>query len=401
MKKVYFIGGIFTDEIKSDLKKNSSGNIQYAADSFQKKIINGLNENLENMDINFEILNLPFLGSYPIRYKQMLIKNNETKYSNITHYLIGFNNLTLIKHISRYIRLKYKLFQLLKEDKKNNIDVTILVYSLHSPFLLALPSNVKNTVIVPDLPEYMNLGKKRNLLYSFLKKIDSYFLRKGLSKIDSYVLLTKYMIEQLPSKSYVVVEGIAEEEFELNPKPIKSRKKTIVYTGTLDEKYGILNFIKNYVQLKQTPYVIEIYGYGDSIKKIKEYSKNYPHIIKYCGLLEPDKIKKIQREATFLVNPRPSDEDYTKYSFPSKTMEYLSSGTPIIMTHLKGVPSQYYNYINVLDDSNSDNYLNSLENILNYNYDQLEQKAIEGRKFIMNKKNSVYQAEKILDFVLR
>ena len=40
-----------------------------------------------------------------------------------------------------------------------------------------------------------------------------------------------------------------------------------------------------------------------------------------------------------------------QYSFPSKTMEYLASGTPSIAYKLEGIPSEYYPFI-IFPESN-------------------------------------------------
>lgn len=39
-------------------------------------------------------------------------------------------------------------------------------------------------------------------------------------------------------------------------------------------------------------------------------------------------VLKAQSESEILVNPRNDNNEFTKYSFPSKVIEYLGSGTP-------------------------------------------------------------------------
>ena len=50
-------------------------------------------------------------------------------------------------------------------------------------------------------------------------------------------------------------------------------------------------------------------------------------------------------KATLLVNPRPTTEEFTIYSFPSKNMEYMASGTPLLTTKLPGMPEEYHQYV--------------------------------------------------------
>ena len=51
---------------------------------------------------------------------------------------------------------------------------------------------------------------------------------------------------------------------------------------------------------------------------MKRIEKRHPNI-KYKGVLPSDKIVEKQLETSFLVNPRPSGEEFCVYSFPSKT----------------------------------------------------------------------------------
>ena len=46
-----------------------------------------------------------------------------------------------------------------------------------------------------------------------------------------------------------------------------------------------------------------------------------------------------------MINPRSTLDDFTKYSFPSKTIEYMYSGTPLLTTRLKGIPNEYFDFV--------------------------------------------------------
>lgn len=70
----------------------------------------------------------------------------------------------------------------------------------------------------------------------------------------------------------------------------------------------------------------------------------------------------MQQQATLLVNPRKGHEEYTKYSFPSKTMEYMASGTPTIMYKLPGLPIEYEEYLVLLPDNSQETLTAILNN---------------------------------------
>ena len=55
------------------------------------------------------------------------------------------------------------------------------------------------------------------------------------------------------------------------------------------------------------------------------------------------------------MNPRFTGAEYTLYSFPSKNIEYMVSGTPVITTRLAGIPDDYYPYVFVFEEEINEN----------------------------------------------
>ena len=111
----------------------------------------------------------------------------------------------------------------------------------------------------------------------------------------------------------------------------------------------------------------------------------------------------VEREmaATLLVNPRPTGEEYVKYSFPSKTMEYMSTGTPVLTTVLPGMPKEYHPYVYLLEEETADAIAEKLRQIFAQPADALFEKGMAAREFILKEKNNVKQAGKILAMLER
>ena len=108
---------------------------------------------------------------------------------------------------------------------------------------------------------------------------------------------------------------------------------------------------------------------------------------------------KMQREVSLLVNPRQNTENFTKYSFPSKTMEYLSSGTPVLMYRLDGIPKEYDEYLHYVSGNNVQDLTSAIKELLNCDSKELDEKAYRAQKFIMSQKNAVVQSAKILNIM--
>lgn len=121
--------------------------------------------------------------------------------------------------------------------------------------------------------------------------------------------------------------------------------------------------------------------------------------IKFLGTLPRTEVLKIQKEAFLLINPRHSSEEFTKYSFPSKTMEYLASGTPTLMCQLKCIPNEYKQFLFFIEDETVEGYKNAILNIIKTDPNILETHGLNARKFILEQKNPYHQVSRVLEFL--
>lgn len=344
--KVLLICGFFAEVNQEEIVNNTKGYAEFSANIFQKKLIHGF----KNNKIDLEILSAPFIGAYPNRYKKMFFNGFEMQQSECKY--VRFCNIWGYRNISRTAALKREIKRLvLKENKKFDL---IVVYSAHSPFLEAavyakkMSSNSKICFIVPDLPQYMNLDVNKTKFYGFFKTFDIKHINSCIKYVDSFVILTEPMknLLNIGNRPYMVVEGIIDSE--ISEKIIvgscESNLKNIVYAGKLNIAFGIEELVDSFMKISEGNYRLVLCGDGDAKEYIKSKAKIDSRIM-YMGQLAPEKVNKIIQNSTVLVNPRNNDCEYTKYSFPSKNIEYLMSGKPVVAYLLDGMPKQYENFI--------------------------------------------------------
>lgn len=382
-----FVGSFFPDSIMNFVQENSKKGIDIAASQFQRALIDGFIENHE--DIN--LVSLPAVRTYPVNFKKIAIKNSKGFLGTQPVSILGFCTLPLIGLISQLISLLLFLF-----NKKNEID-HIYIYSLKTPYLLSiyllrLFKKFKATIIIPDLPQYMSESK--NLIYRFLKKIDYLIIKICLRKFDSYVVLSEAMVAKLKieSKSWICVEGI------LSQVNIHETGKydnfTFTYTGTLDLRYGIKDLVDSFNKLENKDIRLIVCGRGNGETYVKEAAK-IDSRIKYLGQVSHESVINIQRQSTVLVNPRQPLESFTKYSFPSKTLEYLNSGTPCIMYKLPSLPKEYMPYLLLIDSSES--LEDKMRKVLSIGEDRLLELGKKAESFVKRTKNSYIQVKRIIE----
>lgn len=386
--KIHFVGGIFPDVQRREIEAASLGGVDYAADTLQRALIRGLKTHYPQL----KVVNLPYIGSFPQRYKKLFYKGAPP-----TDFLvdISFNNLTGLKIFSRYSRL----FRYLTVNLDNSDLNVFLVYACHIPFLKAVTdykkrnSNAIVCLIVPDLPGFFE--KRNNIFARAARQLEKLLFLRGIQLVDSLVLLSQHMRKPLDvmDKPWVLVEGVYLNSFD---KEIvrQSNLKTVLYTGTLKRKYGVLDLLAAFRLIKNVDYRLHICGDGEAKSDIIAAAKEDSRV-SYLGRLPREEVIKLQANATVLVNPRKSDGRYTKYSFPSKTIEYLASGTPVVLHRLAGIPEEYFQFCFV---PKSETVADLSRMIVKVCEMEDEERTIIGkkaRKFILEQKSPKTQCEKI------
>ena len=143
---------------------------------------------------------------------------------------------------------------------------------------------------------------------------------------------------------------------------------------------------------------LHIYGDGDYANELTNICLTH-NKVKYFGTRLNSEIVKAEIEASLLINPRPTHELYTKYSFPSKNMEYMASGTPVLTTRLPGMPKEYEEFVYLINDETIDGIGEALVSVLSDSREVLHQKGRGAKAFVMRTKNNMIQAKKIIDMV--
>lgn len=391
MNNVALLMGLYPQSVYNDIVSSSKTMPQYAADALQKAFVSGISNYC-----NIEVFNLPYVGSFPKRYKQLFVPTAEHNAHNLKIHSFRYCNLIGYKYLSRIIVAYKNLSKWIQQNPNNR---SIVIYALDPSFLLTMVllkkrwPDLKVLQVVPDLPEYM--GSKQT---KFRVAIQEKF-KKAYELIDGWILLSKYMADRLniTSKPWNVIEGIYNSD---NKVVIRGECNAfrIFYAGTLAQRYGILNLVNAVANSSLSNLELVICGDGDSYGRILDISKKDSRI-KVLGAVPREKVLEHMQNANLLVNPRTNEGEYTKYSFPSKTMEYLASGVPTLLYVLPGIPAEYYNYCFSLTTNGVDVLQKEIERIALLPQKQLYELGVRARKFILEEKNPEKQCEKLYDIL--
>ena len=90
-----------------------------------------------------------------------------------------------------------------------------------------------------------------------------------------------------------------------------------------------------------------------------------------------------------------------EFTYEPKLIEYMMSGTPVLTTELSGIPKDYYNYVYSMKNANIETIVNSINDIMCKDAQELEKKASAAREYILSNKNYKTQCLKILEMLGR
>ena len=320
--------------------------------------------------------------------------NHNAIYQNID----GIDCHCIKNRRGRFVRKITKIKELIKEGekiiRKERPRVIICDAIIAAVAVASIKLGKKNNIpvigIVTDVPEKM-VGNKMG--------ITGRITAKYMKKYDGYILLTEAMNEIVnpKGKPYMIMEGACGVPPELSEN--KVAKKIILYSGSLWKKEAGLEYLtEGFIKANIPNAELHFYGTGAFVEDLIEISKKHKNV-KYMGCITNAEMVKRQAEATLLVNPRPSNAEFCKYSFPSKTFEYMASGTPVFMTKLPGIPKEYFDYVYCIEKETSEEVEKQLKKLMEQDEELFKQKGLLAREFIIKNKSACIQTQRIIKFL--
>lgn len=283
----------------------------------------------------------------------------------------------------------------------NRSDV-ILVYSLHTPLLLAASvaarmKRVRLGIVIPDLPLFMD-SEYSGVLRGWLKALDNRLLKWLAGKADVSFPITSRIANDWLNRSsgYVVVEGISPSTMQPFNNSARPRRPLLLYTGNFSH---ILKCVEMFRRSAIDAELVLI-GAGPERPALESLAGQDPRI-RVKGFMEPDALQSEVEKSSFLINLRDTAWPGGRYSFPSKLVEYIRQGRPVISTRLDGIPVEYFDYFFPLDDRNDAAFAQSLATAIAADRSYLEAAVSGAQAMLRERKSSLVVGRRIIEALLR
>jgi glycosyltransferase involved in cell wall biosynthesis len=396
-KKILYVSCLCSPNVLEYLFCTASHKPALSAQKFHRLLVEGFAMHKESCIVE----TLSVIPITSVSHKKRFWRLPSELVGNIKYNYIPTINLPVVKNMLVFIGAFFKAISwALRGGRKDKVVICdVLNVSISAAALLACKlTGTKAIAIVTDLPNLMvGCARDTGLRRGLHNKLTSMLM----SNYDGYILLTEQMnqVVNIHSKPYLIMEGLVDINMAAADNLFEDKfpEKIVIYAGGIYEKYGVKKLVDAFMLLQGDDLRLHVYGPGEMAKDMPDYMKADKRII-YYGIVPNKEVVRKLSEATLLINPRSSVEELAKYSFPSKNMEYMVSGTPLLTTPLPGMPQEYYPFVYVFNDETVEGFQQTLKVLLATPKEELHEFGQRAKEFVLRYKNNRVQAERILCF---
>ena len=386
---ILFVGKFFPPKVEKTVLADTRGEAVFSDHNFEMSLLSGLAA--QGTDVCVRAVTVPYVYSYPHNNRRAFIRREVyTDANGVPVYSAGFCNIVVINQFARRAAARRAILREL--SKFEGDEVTVIVNTPVPELSGAVMDARRRTskrlttaVVVPDVRECLvdMSSDATSLKGRLVRRINRRNARLS-AQYDRYIFLTAAMNDfyKADPGNVMVMEGLLDEkrvrQAVIDPDaslPPTSAKEIILYAGTLNRIFGVTDLVDMFEKAAFPNTELWICGNGDAEAYIRE------------------------RAATILVNPRTAAGEYTRYSFPSKTIEYLLAGKTVVMNRLPGIPAEYDRYVRYPKDESAEAWADTLRAVMAEDPDTRAARDKAGRDFILSSKTARAQCARIVSFL--
>ena len=226
---------------------------------------------------------------------------------------------------------------------------------------IAAEYNVKIVGMLTDNPANLS-----GVLKSYVSQI-----KRAVRSLDGYLALTDGLVQVFNGyKPSYVFEGLVDSPDVFKKDPIYDY---YFFAGSLYERYGVKTLVEAFHESNIKSKLV-VAGAGPLAKYIEHLSYDDYRIL-YLPQLPRDKILGYERNAIVNINPRPLDSKLDNESVPSKLIEYLSNGQPVLSTKYPKLYGPFKDDVFWIEDSSLEGMRRALEEFAKADINDAKRKA--------------------------
>ena len=371
-KRILYLSALSSQRLIDGLYQQNKVDPGFAVQKFNRLLVSGLIENL----VEVTVLSAPPVGRHNSS-KVLWHRLRETE-KEITYSYLNFINFSGLRQICLVVEAFFKtlFWSIGKKKTESAVVCDVLNASICVAAIMACKiTGIQSLGVMTDMPGLMVRFEREQRL-PWRTRIATGIIKWCLNNFKKYVFLTEAMnVVNERKRPYIVMEGMSDRFMATYKRPFEAKDiKVVMYAGGLHERYGLKKLTEAFMMLPQENFRLKLFGSGPFVEKLKTKYTKKDSRIQYMG-----------------VAP--------KYSFPSKNIEYMASGTPLLTTKLPGMPKEYYPYVFLIENESVEGYAKALERVLAQSDEELYVFGEKAKDFVLEKKNSFEQAKRVIELI--
>jgi len=391
---------LFLGYVVSKAEANVLSGASTAGNNFQLGIIESLTGSSGNVRV--DALALYPIAPFPRDPTICLRHSTATISSTASVRRVGFVNLPILKQLTQTLSLISEGTRLTWRRKYD----CVLAYNMYpqvgiSARWIGRLFKIPVVAILADLP--IDPSPNRAWFSRIPVVVFNWITERLIRRCKSVIVLNRRAADKYaPQARYMVLDGAVTVDKAL-PLPSPSNSggtfpRRVVFTGALVDYNGIVELIAAMRSVRTKDVVLDIYGNGPLKTLAQSASDTMPNV-RYHGRLGSDAIAEVQRNAFLLVNPRPVNDPISEVTFPSKLLEYMLSGTPVLTTRLNSLTDEYDGKLYLLDDGSASSIARAIDDLAAKPPEELRRTASKARSFILDERTWMSRGPELVRFL--
>lgn len=314
--------------------------------------------------------------------------------------LVGFLNLTPIKQVFIGISVLARLLSWAFRRRRAKQRI-VYAFNLSVPpgiILLAACRAIRARLVV-SINDINIPGS--TIRDSLPGRIDYWQQRWVIPRLDGHVAVSDAIMEDFaPGRPYLRLEGGILPEVFAGAECSERRDETFVIAaaGSLDEVNGFPEILEAFSRIANPDCRLRIAG-GGPLESLVRAAVTRDSRIEYLGFVPLTSVLQLYRDADVLLCMRPTRRFQTRYFFPSKLIECLASGTPVITTCTGHTREEFGEFCYLLEDETAEGLAERIREVAAIPAVDRRRLGARAREFTLRTKSWEAQSRRVVEYL--
>jgi glycosyltransferase involved in cell wall biosynthesis len=227
----------------------------------------------------------------------------------------------------------------------------VMTYNLNAPpaFFVAPVCRLLGIDFVPFVGDIYVPGEV--VSNSWLRQMEFHMQKRAVAMADGLVVCNKAIAEDFaPGRGHVLIEGGVPESFARSFRASSEGGGFhIVFAGQLTDLNGVQLLLDAIEMVDDPDLRVTVLGAGPMAPDVRRDALTDQRI-DFRGLVPHQEVLDVYKSADLLLNLRSTEYETHKYVFPSKVVECLATGVPLLSTRTGHIEEEFGDFVFLLDD---------------------------------------------------